>query len=123
MLIMIIIFALFALVGITLLIRYIINVARLSNADELLRSGKKTKASVAKIIIGIIFFVGGLVSLISRGELMVKIVGKSQIMHEAFFGGSSASDALTAIIVISSIAMIIGLALSIWGLIQIQQKH
>jgi predicted nucleic acid-binding Zn ribbon protein len=79
--------------------------------------------SVVKIVFGIIFFVGGLVSLLSRGELMVEIVGRNQMMRESLFGGSSASDTLTAIMVISSIAMIIGLALSVWGFVKIQKTN
>ena len=54
---------------------------------------------------------------------MMNIVGRGQIMREAFFGGSSASDTLTAIIVISAIAMFIGLALSVWGFAQVKRSN
>lgn len=96
----------------------------LSSTSRRISTGTSTNtASIVKIVFGIIFFIAGLVSLLSRGELTVKIVGRGQIMQEAFFGGSSMSDTLTAIIVISAIVMIIGLALSIWGFIQIQKKN
>ena len=79
--------------------------------------------STIKIIFGIIFFIAGLVSLISRGEITVKIVGREQMMKEAFFGWSSTSDTLMTIIIISAVVMIIGLALTIWGFMQAQKKN
>ena len=77
-----------------------------------------TSITIGIITIGIILFVVGLIALIMRGEITVKIVGESQIMHDFFWGGSSTEDTLTAIMVISGISMIIGLILFVIGIIK-----
>ena len=73
----------------------------------------------SSMVTGAILFVIGLIAIIMRGEITVKIVGRGQILSDAFLGGGSTESTFTAIIVISGIAMIAGLILFIKGIIKV----
>jgi len=74
------------------------------------------------IIIGTILFIAGLIGILMRTDITVAIVGRGQVMQEAFFGGSSTSTALIAITTISAIAMISGLIIFVLGIIRANAK-
>ena len=61
------------------------------------------------MILGAILFVVGLIGILMRGEITVKIVVRSQILHDAFLGGGSTENALIIVMVVSGIAMMLGL--------------
>ena len=74
------------------------------------------KGNIGSIITGAILSVGGLITLIMRNEIVIRIVGKNQVLKEVFWGGNSTQDTLAILVVISAIAMIAGLVLLILSL-------
>jgi len=78
----------------------------------------KKDNSMGLITIGVIIFVIGFIAILMRGEITVKIVGRSHIFQDALFGGGSTGETLTVIMVVSAIAMILGLILFVKGVIQ-----
>jgi len=77
---------------------------------------RKVGGVTASIVVGVILFVAGLIGILMRGEITVKIVGRGQIMKDMFFGGGSTESTLITVMVVSGIAMILGLILFFVGL-------
>ena len=73
---------------------------------------------IVSIIIGAILLIAGLVGILMRVEITISIVGRSQVVREAFWGGSSTSTALTTVTIISTIAMILGLIFFAIGIVK-----
>ncbi len=81
-------------------------------------SFSKKDNSVVLIISGIIIFVIGLIGILMRGEIAVKILGKGHIAKDLLLGGGSTGDALTVVAVVGAISMILGLVLFVKGIIK-----
>lgn len=54
-----------------------------------------------------------------RNDLTAKILGQKKIMHEAIWGGDSVENTLYTVVVISSFFMIIGLIMTVQGILKL----
>jgi hypothetical protein len=68
------------------------------------------------LTIGVISFIVSLVIFLSRDEIVVKILGNEQVVHEIFWGGNHIDQALLGITLVSTIGMIVGLLLLVFGI-------
>ena len=89
-----------------------------SSVSSVLSTNINKDNSMVFLTTGIIIFVIGLIAIIMRVEITVKIIGRSRILQDAFFGGGSTKETLTVVIIISAIAMILGLILFVKGMIK-----
>lgn len=90
------------------------------------KSDATSKDNTMPIVAGTILFIVGLVSILMRGEITVKILGRKQVMNEFFWGGNTVSYTLTSIVVIGSIAMIIGIIIlvnSVMGILKTTRQN